>query len=151
MLTDIDMGRIFAEMQAAYGYQWAHDNNAMQVWKRELNQFRTADVFTGVNKAVKAYTDFPPSLGQLIDLVKASNSTPALPAPSSGGPRVDTDRVYAYTRPQHKVSNPKGNPHFVTLPDGIAQQRSGEDPAQYEKRIGMAVTLAMYPNLQSRH
>lgn len=61
---------------------------------------------------------------------------------------IHADRVYAYCKPDSKA-NPKGNPHGITLPESVAQRVPGESPDEYERRIGNAMTLAMYPKLQS--
>ena len=61
---------------------------------------------------------------------------------------IQADRVYAYCKPVGR-DNPKGNSHGITLPESIAQRVPGESPDEYERRIGNAVTLAMYPHLRS--
>jgi hypothetical protein len=84
MLTDSDIGQLFAQMQAAYGHQWAHKSDAMPMWKRALGGFQPKDVFNAVGIAVKQYPDFPPSLGQFTAIASGPPPRPNtyLPGPN---------------------------------------------------------------------
>ena len=149
MLTDSDVGQLFAQMQAAYGHQWAHKSDAIPMWKRALGGFSANDVFNAVGKAVKVYPDFPPSLGQFAGMVEYS--TPALPGPNNAHENIATaDRIYSYAFPQDKIKNPKGNPHGIKLMENTAQRNVGESINQYETRIANEITLSLYPMLRAR-
>lgn len=59
------------------------------------------------------------------------------------------ERIHAYARP-HSAHNPKGNHHSITLLESIARRRPGESALRYEKRIGGAVSAAMYPAMRAK-
>lgn len=146
MLQTNDVGELFAQLQAAYGHQWAHKGDAIPLWQKALHKFNRGDVLSAVAKCVEVYPDFPPSLGQFVGLVQYNE--PMLEGP--GGSREDTarlDRIFAYTLPFDKTKNPHGNPHHIRLPNAVAQRRVGEHPNNYEIRIANEVTLALYPRL----
>lgn len=147
MLTSADMGELFAQLQAAYGHQWAHKADAMPVWAKMLGGYSRSDVLAAVPKVLKAYRDFPPNAGQFADLVEYN--APRLTGPSSTQENLAmAERVYAYTMPQDSKKNPKGNPHGVKLPESAAGRVPGESPLDYERRIASEVTFAMYPHMR---
>lgn len=147
MLTSADMGELFSQMQAAYGHQWAHKANAMPLWMKMLGGFSRQDVLAAVPKVLKAYPDFPPSVGQFTDMV--DYGTPALTGPNQTQENLTkADRVYSYTMPHDVKKNPKGNPHGVKLPESVASRVPGESVDDYEKRIATEVTFAMYPHMR---
>lgn len=143
MITN-DVGELFAVMQAAYAQRWTHGADAIPVWLGRLQNCRREDVMRAADKWLGIDPDWPPSLGRFAALVQ--ESTPALPAPKSQFKQPDPDRIYAYTKPESKT-NPKGNPHHVSLPESIAHRYSHESAEDYRKRISDAMTFAMYPNL----
>lgn len=144
-----DVGVLFASMQSAYGHRWAHKSDAVPVWQNALRRFPVAAVMRAAEKSVETYPDFPPSLGQFIDLVQYS--APALPSPDNAHDNATkAERIHAYTMPYDKVKNIKGNPHGVRLPDSVAQRQIGESVEWYEKRIATEVTYAMYPWLRNQ-
>jgi hypothetical protein len=114
-----------------------------------LGGYNFNDVMVAAEKAVQAYPDYPPSLGQFADLVEFN--TPALPAPNNHDAFDNVelvDRVYAYTKPLSPIKNPKGNPHYIKLAENIAQRQGGESAQDYERRIASEVTFAMYPRMR---
>ncbi len=76
MLSTNDVGVLFACMKAAYGHQWPHTAEAIPVWQNALRRFNPKRVMEAANKAVFRHKDFPPTIGQFLDIV----DPPALPA-----------------------------------------------------------------------
>ena len=76
MLSTNDVGVLFACMKAAYGHQWPHTAEAIPVWQNALSRFKPKRVMEAANKAVFRHKDFPPTIGQFLDIV----DPPALPA-----------------------------------------------------------------------
>lgn len=143
MLTNRDVADLFGSMRTAYGNQWKHGSEAMNVWLEALKPCDREDVHKAANVALAHHVDFPPSLPQFMHIVRESK--PLLPSPRHDD-RALADRVYMYCRPESKT-NPKGNPHHVTLPESIARRATGESSKQYEMRICAEVTNALYPQL----
>lgn len=141
-----DVGRLFAVMRASYGNRWPHGADDVPVWLAKLRGFSADGVMRAADRAIDFHTEFPPTIGQFAALVR--ECVPALPNPAQENAAL-VERVYAYCRPESK-SNPKGNPHKITLPESIAQRQPGEPPERYERRIADEVTLAMYPHLRQQ-
>ena len=83
MLQTNDIGKLFATLQAAYGHQWAHKADAIPVWQTKLQNFSFPEIMSAASKAIETYTDFPPSVGQFLAILKADQprTTTYLPAP----------------------------------------------------------------------
>ena len=79
-----DIGRLFAVMQAAYGYQWSHKADAIPVWQAKLGSFGIRAVMQAAEKAIEKYPDYPPSVGQVLAILRADQPriTTYLPAPA---------------------------------------------------------------------
>ncbi len=84
MLQTDDIGKLFSTFQAAYGHQWPHRADAIPVWQAKLAGFDCAAIMSAAAKAIEQHPDFPPSVGQLIQILKADRPriTTYLPAPS---------------------------------------------------------------------
>ena len=84
MLQTDDIGRLFSVMQAAYGHQWPHKADAIPVWQAKLRGFGSQSVMKAADVAIEAYPDFPPSVGQVLEILRAgrSRTTKYLPAPA---------------------------------------------------------------------
>ncbi len=78
------IGQLFSVMQAAYGHQWPHKADAIPVWQAKLADFDHQSIMAAAGKAIEQYPDFPPSLGQFIQILHADKPriTTYLPAPS---------------------------------------------------------------------
>lgn len=149
MLLTNDIGRLFAIMQASYGARWTQKPDAIPVWQEALKGYTADDVMLAARKAISTYPDFPPTVGQFVDMVDFH--MPQLPAPGQKSIQDEAaraDRIYAYTKPKSPIQNPKGNDHHVRLPESVAQRIPGESLDQYEKRIADEVTFALYPRLR---
>ena len=144
MITTRDTANLFQSMRTAYGNLWKHGPEAMNVWTDALKRYDFDDVRKAANAVLGHYVDFPPSLPQFLNMVR--ESTPLLPSPERDDWAL-VGRVQAYCRPESKT-NPKGNPHNITLPDSIARRATGELSEHFEKRIGDEVTFAFYPQLR---
>jgi len=83
MLQTNDIGVLFATLQAAYGHQWPHKADAIPVWQAKLAGFEANEVMVAAGIAIEKYPNFPPSIGQLIEIIKANKPriTTYLPAP----------------------------------------------------------------------
>ena len=82
LLTD-DIGRLFAVFQAAYGHQWAHKADAIPVWQAKLDGFDLQSIMAAAGKAIEEHPNFPPSIGQLLQILMADRPgiTTYLPPP----------------------------------------------------------------------
>ena len=78
------IGQLFSVMQAAYGHQWPHKADAIPVWQAKLAAFDLQSIMSAAAKAIEQHPNFPPSVGQLIQILNADKprtTTYALPAP----------------------------------------------------------------------
>lgn len=66
-----DIGVLFATLQAAYGYQWAHGADAIPVWQEKLRDFTPQQVMRAASQAIDRHPDYPPSLGQMLDILRS--------------------------------------------------------------------------------
>jgi len=71
MLQTNDIGVLFATLQASYGHQWAHGADAIPVWQAKLAGFTPQQIMAAANEAIEKHSDFPPSVGQFLDILKA--------------------------------------------------------------------------------
>jgi hypothetical protein len=78
MIDANDIGKLFATLQAAYGHSWAHKSDAIPVWHAKLKKFGFSEIMKAASEAIESYPDYPPSVGQLIEIIK------------KGKPRVST-------------------------------------------------------------
>ena len=83
MLQTNDIGVLFATMEAAYGRQWTHGAEAIPVWQSKLAGFSPQQIMTAASEAIDRHPNFPPSIGQLIGLLRAGKprANTYLPAP----------------------------------------------------------------------
>ncbi len=88
-----DIGTLFATLQAAYGYRWAHKADAVPVWLAKLKPYTTDQVMDACSRAIDIYPD-PPTLSQFLAVLKAAkprNTTYVLPAPFD---RANADQAW---------------------------------------------------------
>lgn len=85
MLQTNDIGELFAQMQAAYGHQWAHKADAIPVWQRALIGCNRDELLSAIPLAIDTFTDFPPSIGQFKTVCESlkPRATTFLPAPTT--------------------------------------------------------------------
>ncbi|MGB0867428.1 MAG: hypothetical protein ACPGSC_13030 [Granulosicoccaceae bacterium] len=83
MLQTNDIGVLFATLQAAYGHQWAHKADAIPVWQQKLSRFSADQVMRAAEQAIERHPNFPPSIGQLVEVIHSQAPRPStyLPAP----------------------------------------------------------------------
>lgn len=86
MLQTNDMGVLFATLQAAYGNQWKHGADSIPVWQEKLRGFERNDVMRAASDAIEKHPDFPPTVGQIISILKSyqPRRSTYLPPPKSG-------------------------------------------------------------------
>lgn len=85
MLQTNDIGELFAQMQAAYGHQWAHKADAIPVWQRALVSVNRQEMMSAIPLSIDTFTDFPPSIGQFKNVCESLKPRPTtfLPAPTT--------------------------------------------------------------------
>ena len=71
-LQSHDVGELFSILESAYGSQWKHGVDAVQVWREALLKYDRRDVLTAAGKAIIEYPDYPPSLGQFAGVCAAA-------------------------------------------------------------------------------
>lgn len=83
MLQTDDIGRLFAVLQAEYGYKWAHKADAIPVWQEKLRSFDVKQVMRAAAAAPDLYPDNPPTVGQLLAILRREKprANTYLPAP----------------------------------------------------------------------
>ena len=69
MLTSHDIGELFASMRTAYGNQWKHGPEAMEVWRRSLVRFTTDRIQQAAVESLSRYVDHPPNLPQFLSVI----------------------------------------------------------------------------------
>jgi len=69
MLMTNDIGVLFASMRTAYGAQWKHGQEAIQVWYNALKDHEPEVIRHATNAALKAHVDYPPTLPQFLQIV----------------------------------------------------------------------------------
>jgi len=146
MLQPNDVGILFASLQAAYGYKFAHQADAIPIWQSAMHRYSATEVMCAANAAVLQYADYPPTLGQFLRLL--DESAPRLPS-CDGENSAQAESIYAYTRPK-TIRNPRGNPHGITLTKSISSRRQSESVERYEKRIADEVNFAIYPKMRTK-
>jgi hypothetical protein len=77
------IARLFARFRGRYGALWISRATCdddwqciMEDWLDELSRFTLSDVRAAVNKTLTTYKDYPPTLGQLVDLCLKESGTP---------------------------------------------------------------------------
>ena len=84
MLMTNDIGVSFSSMRTAYGPQWKHGQEAMQVWLNALKNDDPEAIRNAMNAALKTHVDYLPTLPQFLQIVegpKARITTYLPPAP----------------------------------------------------------------------
>ena len=95
MLVSNDIGKLFAVLRAAYGHQWPHQSDAVPVWYAKLKLFRADQVMSAASKAIEEHPDFPPSLGQVIKIIRSECVSNFLPRANTYLPPQPYDKVNA--------------------------------------------------------
>lgn len=95
MLHSNDIGKLFAVLRSAYGHQWPHQSDAVPVWYAKLKMFTVVQVMSAASKAVEEHPDFPPSLGQVIKIIRTEDVNSLLTRASTYLPPQPYDKVNA--------------------------------------------------------
>jgi hypothetical protein len=87
MLITNDIGNLFEAMRTAYGNQWKHGTDAINVWRNALNRFSPEDLQRAAEACLEIFVDYPPTLPQFIKVLDPGRERPNtyLPPP----PMVD--------------------------------------------------------------
>ncbi|TFH51584.1 MAG: hypothetical protein E4H01_00315 [Lysobacterales bacterium] len=107
MIVEDDIGRLFAIMRSSYGRQWTLGAEDVPVWLAKLKHYDSRQIKMAASKAIDAYTEYPPSLGQFIATVRASMPRPTtllLPGPFD---QANADRAWEH---MEKLSGKKLRP-----------------------------------------
>ena len=94
ILPDLPLGKYVSdaveqsdnsEFAAALLESWAHKADAVPVWQAALNDFSRSQVMDALEQSIKRYQEYPPSLGQFMELCDPLSRRPMpntyLPAP----------------------------------------------------------------------
>ena len=95
MLVSSDIGKLFAVLRAAYGHQWPHQSDAIPVWHTKLKAFTADQVLSAASKAIEEHPDFPPSLGQIMKIVRSERLSDFTPCANTYLPPQLYDKVNA--------------------------------------------------------
>ena len=84
-MTLDEMTNFFGSMSTIYGRLWTHHADEMETWRRAMayNRVEAADLSRAANGCLTAYPSRPPTMGQVIGLVKSSRPTPSTYLPSN--------------------------------------------------------------------
>ena len=85
MITNEDMGKVFASMRIAYGGQWKHGESAVRAWRNALSNADHDELMSAVNRTLSdpRFEKHPPTLPQFIQVVNGNKERPTtfLPKP----------------------------------------------------------------------
>ncbi len=94
MLVTDDVVNLFAAMRTAYGNQWKHGSEAVEVWRRALSRFDAEGVNRAANEAMNRYVNHPPTLPQFLELLRPRKvANTYLPAPQMDPRKVGANKV----------------------------------------------------------
>jgi len=96
VLQTNDIGQLFATLQAAYGHQWAHKADAIPVWRAKLNNFSPRQIMAAASEAIERHPDFPPSVGQFLEVLRAGQPRPTNYLPPPPFDKGNHDKAMAY-------------------------------------------------------
>ena len=65
-----DIGGLFESMRTAYGPQWKHRQEAMQVWLKVLKNHDPEAIRNAMTAVLKTHLDYPPTLSQFLQIVE---------------------------------------------------------------------------------
>ena len=69
MLTTHDIGNLFKTMNAAYGGQWKHGTDAMDVWRNALAKHTSDQLHDAANAAIRKHVAHPPTLPEFLRII----------------------------------------------------------------------------------
>ena len=69
MLTTHDIGNLFKVMSAAYGGQWKHGADAMDVWRNALAKHTSDQLHDAANAAIMKHVAHPPTLPEFLQII----------------------------------------------------------------------------------
>ncbi len=95
MARSNDIGKAFAVLRSAYGHQWPHQSDAIPVWYTKLKVFSADQIMSAVSKAIEVHPDFPPSLGQIIKIIRSEGVSNFIPRASTNLPPQPYDKANA--------------------------------------------------------
>ena len=95
LLRSNDIGKLFAVLRSAYGHQWPHQSDAMPVWYAKLKAFTADQIMSAASKAIEEHPDFPPSLGQIIKIIRSEGVSNFIPHASTYLPPQPYDKANA--------------------------------------------------------
>ncbi len=77
MLTN-DIGVFFGSMTTIYGHLWSHGADEIETWRKAMmaNNVTPRDLSIAASRCLKDYPGRPPTMGQVIGLVKAERPLP---------------------------------------------------------------------------
>lgn len=76
MLTTHEIGELFHSMRTAYGNQWKHGPEAMEVWRRALSRISAERIQRAATECLVGYVDHPPNLPQFLEICTPKTYTP---------------------------------------------------------------------------
>ena len=94
MLVTDDVVDLFAAMRTAYGGQWKHGQEAVQVWRRALARFPVERIQEAATEAMSRYVNHPPTLPQFLELLRPQKrANTYLPAPQMDPMKVGANKI----------------------------------------------------------
>lgn len=80
MLTS-DIGNFFGSMTTMYGHLWSHGADEIGTWRKAMmaNKVTPKDLQIAAVRCLKVYPDRPPTMGQVLALVKGHLPMPTQP------------------------------------------------------------------------
>jgi len=93
MLMTNDIGVLFASMRTAYGAQWKHGQEAIQVWYNALKDHEPEAIRNATNAALKAHVDYPPTLPQFLQIVEGPKERITTYLPPAGFDKANHDKA----------------------------------------------------------
>lgn len=70
MLMTNDIGVLFASMRTAYGAQWKHGAEAVEVWRNALKGYEPEAIRKAMTKVLDMHVEYPPTLPQFLQIMR---------------------------------------------------------------------------------
>lgn len=141
-----DVGMLFDAFGKAYGHQWKQDKDALPMWQKQMKDFQPHEVAHAIDKAIKLHSDYPPTLGQFLNVLRANR--PQHGQPALEGPQISATMAYA-NKVMLKVIGNSGGVSKITLrvminlKNALTHDFEGKDDDEFGVKLEKELTDLM--------
>lgn len=142
-----DVGLLFAAFEKAYGHQWKQDKDALPLWQGAMKAFTPRDLVLATKKAIEVHADYPPTLGQFINVLKSNR--PMSQQPRIEGPKISDTMALANRVMLKVIVNSGGGVRkitlraMITLKNSLAHDFEGMDDETFPAKLDKELTELM--------